>query len=152
MIVRQKEGGNMISVVDNYMKNKGITITDIAKASGISISTLSNAFKKPVANWSIRILNGLAATTFDDPAQVLTELQPRPFKYVVDDDKQTIQGFHIEDPHLFWVVEAAVHNSVMEGWQPTKADIMDTYRVITEPQPELERDFKQIFGDDHGDK
>ena len=113
----------MISAVDNYMKNKGLV-----KDTGISISTV------------------------DDPAQVLTESQPRSFKYVVDDDKQTIQGFHIEDSHLFWVVEAAVHNSVMAGWQPTKDDIMDTYRVITTPQPELERDFKRIFGDAHDGK
>ena len=113
----------MISAVDNYMKNKGFV-----KDTGISIATV------------------------DDPAQVLTESQPRSFKYVVDDDKQTIQGFHIEDPHLFWVVEAAVHNSVMAGWQPTKDDIMDTYRVITTPQPELERDFKRIFGDAHDGK
>ena len=77
----------MISVVDNYIKNKGFV-----EDTGISISTV------------------------DDPAQVLTELQPWSFKYVVDDDKQTIQGFHIEDSHLFWVVEAAVHNSVMAGW------------------------------------
>ena len=69
---------------------------------------------------------GISISTFDDKA--LTELQPRPFKYVVNDQNQTIQGFRIEDPHLFWVVEAAVHNSVMEGWQPTKADIMGTYR------------------------
>ena len=56
----------MISAVDNYMKNKVFV-----KDTGISISTV------------------------DDPAQVLTELQPWSFKYVVDDDKQTIQGFHI---------------------------------------------------------
>ena len=93
---------------------------------------------------------GISISTFDDKA--LTELQPRPFKYVVNDQNQTIQGFRIEDPHLFWVVEAAVHNSVMEGWQPTKADIMGTYRVIMELQPELERDFKRIFGDGHGGK
>ena len=68
----------MISAVDNYMKNKGVV-----KDTGISIATV------------------------DDPAQVLTELQPRSFKYVVDDDNQTIQGFHIEDSHLFWAVEAS---------------------------------------------
>ncbi|PEH04753.1 transcriptional regulator, partial [Lactobacillus sp. UMNPBX4] len=38
----------MINVVEKYMKNKGISITDISKASGISMSTLSNAFNKPV--------------------------------------------------------------------------------------------------------
>ena len=137
----------MINVVEKYMKNKGISITDISKASGISMSTLSNAFNKRVTTWSIRILNGLAAATFDDPSKVLAEIQTRPFKYVVDEEKQTIQGFHIEDPQLFWTIESAVHSSVMEGWQPTKADIMDTYRVATEYQPKMESDFKRIFGE-----
>ena len=60
---------------------------------------------------SISILNGLAAATFDDPAKVLEEIQIRPFKYVVDEEKQTIQGFHIENPQLFWTIESAVHSS-----------------------------------------
>ena len=137
----------MISTIEKYMSNKGVSITDVSKASGISMSTLSNAFNKPITTWSIRILNGLAATTFDDPAKVLAELQPRPFKYVVDEKKQTIQGFHIADPDLFWTVESAVHSSVMEGWQPTKADISDAYRVATEYQPEMESDFRRIFGE-----
>ena len=87
----------MISEVEKYMKSKGISISDVSKASGISVSTLSNAFNKPVTTWSIRILNGLAAATFDDPAKVLAEIQTRPFKYIVDEEKQTIQGFYIED-------------------------------------------------------
>lgn len=137
----------MISAVEKYMSNKGVSITDVSKASGISMSTLSNAFSKPITTWSIRILNGLAATTFDDPAKVLSELQPRPFKYVVDEENQTIQGFHIEDTDIFWAVESAVHSSVMEGWQPTKSDISDAYRVATEYQPEMESDFRRIFGE-----
>ena len=43
--------------------------------------------------------------------KVLSELQPRPFKYVVDEKNQTIQGFHIEDTDIFWAVESAVHSS-----------------------------------------
>lgn len=137
----------MISEVEKYMKSKGISISDVSKASGISVSTLSNALNKPVTTWNISILNSLAAATFDDPAKVLEEIQTRPFKYVVDEEKQTIQGFHIENPQLFWTIESAVHSSVMGGWQPTKADIMDAYRVATEYQPKIESDFKRIFGE-----
>lgn len=122
-------------------------MTDVSKSSGISMSTLSNAFSKPIESWSIKILNGLALTTFSDPGWVLSELQAKPFRYVVDREKQTIQGYYIPDPHDFWRIEAAVHNTVMEGYQPTKQDIAEIYERSLQPRPKLDKDYQEIFGD-----
>lgn len=137
----------MIKAVENYMKNNGITMTDVSKRSGISMSTLSNAFSKPIENWSVKTLNGLAAATYSDPGRVLSEIQPRPFSYDVDREKQTIQGYHISDPHDFWRIEAVVHNSVMEGYQPTKQDIAEIYERSKQPRPEYDREYQELFGD-----
>lgn len=135
----------MIQAVENYMSNHGITMTDVSKNSGISMSTLSQAFQKPVESWSIRILNALALVTYSDPGYVLDEIQERTFKYVVDREKQTIQGYYIPDPHDFWRIEAAVHNTVMEGYQPTKQDIAEIYARSLQPRPELDKDYQEIF-------
>lgn len=109
------------------------------------MSTLSQAFQKPVESWSIRILNALALATYSDPGYVLDEIQERTFKYVVDREKQTIQGYYIPDPHDFWRIEAAVHNTVMEGYQPTKQDIAEIYARSLQPRPELDKDYQEIF-------
>lgn len=135
--------------INELMDNYHVNLTMISKKSGISKTTLSNAFKRPITSWTIRILNGVAASLDETPEKTLSLLQGNKFKLDIDDKHQTIQGVHIPDHSTFLDIKFTVKNNVMEGWEPTREDI-ESLKAFAETQyPELEQKFNKIFGKDN---
>ena len=64
----------------------------------------------------------------------------------IDRDQKTIQGVHFEDNFEFQVVEFAVKNNVMEGWQPTRQDVLELKQRLGKANPTYEAQFNEIFG------
>lgn len=139
----------MAITIKEYLKDNNKTLTDVAKNSGISKSTLSAAFRRPVENWTVKILNAISMTTNESPSSILAQLQDKPFSLQIDDDTQTIQGVRIPNYYDYALIRATVKISCMEGWKPTPNDIQELLYVAKTPQPELEKEFKEVFGEDN---
>lgn len=136
--------------INEIMDSYGVNLTDIAEQSGISKTTLSNAFKRSTDSWTIRILNGVALALNETPSKVLVLLQGDHYRLQINDQDQTIQGVHITDPDDYRNIKFAVKNNVMEGWRPTRADIEDLKAFIGVPHPELETEYRETFGENDG--
>lgn len=92
----------MIQAVENYMSNHGITMTDVSKNSGISMSTLSQASE---AGWILEYpdLKCFSVGHLLRPRLRSIEIQgPLSMRW---SGKQTIRGYHIPG-HDFWRIEA----------------------------------------------
>ena len=133
--------------VNEVMANYDTNITNISHKSGISKTTLSNAFKRPISTWTIRILNGVATAINESPEKLLHLLQGDQYSLTIDDQAQTIQGVKIPDPEIYRNIKFSVKNNVMEGWQPSRADIEDLKAFAEISHPELNQRFKEIFGE-----
>lgn len=133
--------------ITEIMDSYGVNLTEIADQSGISKTTLSNAFKRSTDSWTIRILNGVALAINETPSKVLSLLQGNQYNLNIDDQKQTIQGVKIEDPKNYRSIKFVVKSNVMEGWQPDRSDIEDLKAFSNISHPELEAEYKEIFGE-----
>lgn len=65
---------------------------------------------------------------------------------IIDDQSQSIQGVKIPDRAIYQNIEFVVKSNVMEGWQPTSADIEELKSFMETEHPKLEHQFKTIFG------
>lgn len=135
--------------ITEIMNNYRVNLTDIANRSGISKTTLSNAFNRPFETWTIRILNGVARAVNETPEQILILLQGRKYQLNIDDKSQTIQGVHINDSRTYQAVKFSVINNAMEGWEPVSEDIQELVAFAQTDHPEIEERYKDIFGTDH---
>jgi hypothetical protein len=134
-------------LIDEVMTNYNTNLSDIAHKSGISKTTLSNAFKRPINTWTIRILNGVAKAINETPEKLLHLLQGDQYSLVINDHEQSIQGVKIPDLPTYRNVKFTVKSNVMEGWRPSRSDI-EELKVFTEiSHPELDQKFKDIFGE-----
>ena len=133
--------------VNEVMANYDTNITNISEKSGISKTTLSNAFKRPINTWTIRILNGVATAINESPEKLLYLLQGDQYSLTIDDQAQTIQGVKIPDPATYQNIKFTVKSNVMEGWQPSRTDIEELKAFAGTSHPELGQKFKDIFGD-----
>ncbi|QLL69132.1 XRE family transcriptional regulator [Lactobacillus sp. 3B(2020)] len=137
----------MAMTIDEFLQINQLTAADVARASGIRPTTLSAAFKRPVTTWTVKIINALALASHKDPGSVLSELQKPSFKLVIDRENLTIQGVKFENRFDFQVVEFAVKSNVMEGWEPSRENVLSLKRTLKEPNPKYEAQFNDIFGD-----
>jgi hypothetical protein len=137
----------MMMSVNEVMANYDTNITNISKKSGISKTTLSNAFKRPINTWTIRILNGVATAINESPEKLLHLLQGDQYSLTIDDQARTIQGVKIPDPATYQNIKFTVKSNVMEGWQPSCTDIEELKAFAETSHPELGQKFKEIFGD-----
>ncbi|MBB1063424.1 hypothetical protein [Limosilactobacillus fastidiosus] len=69
------------------------------------------------------------------------------FSLIIDDQSQSIQGVKFPDRAIYQNIKFVVKSNVMEGWQPTSADIEELKAFMENGHPELEQQFKTIIGD-----
>jgi lambda repressor-like predicted transcriptional regulator len=131
--------------IKSILERNHLTLSQISDASGITTSTLSSAFDRPVQSWSIKILNGAAKGLHMRPSDLLILLQHDSYKLDIDDGTQTIQGVHITDMAEYRTVKFAVINEELEGWQPSREDILRLVDAARNPDPEIAADYRRIF-------
>lgn len=137
----------MTAQIIKILDNNNITINDVANDSKVAVSTLRNSIKKPIDSWSIRVLSAFAISLKIRPGDLLNMLEPQPYILDINDQKQSIQGVYIPDKETYQQIRGVVEASHLEGWQPTKKDIQYLLDEALNPDPELEKRYEEIFGD-----
>lgn len=137
----------MAITIQQLLQHHQLSIDELAKSTGINKEVLQGTLQQPVATWTVDFLNKMAAALAQTPSHLLAQLQDESFTLTIDPQQQTIQGVEFKDPQLFAQIQSAVKISCMEGWHPTAVDIVDLLNVGTHPQPQLEQEFEQVFGD-----
>lgn len=66
----------------------------------------------------------------------------------INDRKQTIQGVKISDLDLYRNIRFVVQSSALEGWQPSAEDILFLIDSAEHPDPKLEQEYREIFGEE----
>lgn len=137
----------MATVISNLLKENKLSIYDVAKISGVPKSTLANSIKKPIESWSIRVLNAFAEGLRKQPSQLLDILQPSNYILKINDKEQTIQGVYISDKETYQQIKFVVQMEHLEGWNPTSDDIKYLLHNANHPDPEIDDQLDDIFGD-----
>lgn len=137
----------MATVIMNMLAQDNLTLSDISKVSNVPLSTLTNAAKKPIESWSIRVLNAFAKGLSKKASALLDELQPENYTLDINDKKQTIQGVYIPDKQEYYNMRAVVQAEHLEGWNPTKRDIKYVYREVSNPKAEYLKEYHELFGE-----
>ncbi len=70
------------------------------------------------------------------------------YELQIDDEAQTIQGVRFDDVEDYRDIRFAVKNEVLEGWKPSKTDILWLKEKISHPDPETTAAYHRLFGDD----
>lgn len=139
----------MAALITNLLKREHLSLSDVARISGVAKSTLSSATKRPVETWTIKTLNAFAKGLNEEAGALLNFLQSRSYQLEINDHNQTIQGVQIADKELYQQIRFVVENNHLEGWQPTKEDIEYLVNVAVNPDPQLLKEYHQIFGVHH---
>ncbi|TSO26298.1 helix-turn-helix domain-containing protein [Lactobacillus sp. LL6] len=135
----------MTTTISAILNNNNLTVADIASKSGVARSTLGNAIKKPIESWSIRVLNAFAKGLGMQSPDLLSKLQSDNYELKIDDKHQMIQGIQISDKELYQQVKFAVVNNHLEGWQPTRDDILYLLKEVQNPDPEFDEMYRELF-------
>lgn len=135
----------MATTISALLNEQQLAIADLASQSGIDQAALAKAVEKPVATWSIAVLNAFAQGLGMQASDLLNQLQPNDYKLQIDDQKQIIQGLHISDYKLYQQVKFAVVNDHLEGWQPKREDVQYLLAEIQRPDPEFDERYKELF-------
>lgn len=135
----------MTTTISAILNNNNLTVADIASKSGVARSTLGNAIKKPIESWSIRVLNAFAKGLGMQSPDLLSKLQSDNYELKIDDKNQMIQGIQISDKELYQQVKFAVVNNHLEGWQPTRDDILYLLKEVQKPDPEFDEMYRELF-------
>lgn len=136
----------MATVIMNLLAQDNLTLNDVSKISNVPLSTLSNAAKKPIESWSIRVLNAFAKGLSKKSSDLLDILQPNNYSLEINDNRQTIQGYYIPNKQEYFNLRTVVEAEHLEGWNPTKKDIEYIYHEITNPKPEYLKEYHELFG------
>jgi transcriptional regulator with XRE-family HTH domain len=135
-----------MTTISELLKENRITLKDVAAKSGVALSTLSAAARKPIESWSIRVLVAFAKGLNELPSDLLKTLRPEHYELAIDNEKQTIQGVKISDKTLFLQIRFVVESEHLEGWNPTPDDIKDLLYSAKHPDPQMVADYQRIFG------
>lgn len=142
----------MPAVISGLLDQKNVSLKEVSEKSGVPVSTLSNAAKKPIESWSIRVLNAFAKGLDEEPSDLLNILQPKGYQLDINDRKQTIQGVYISDKELYQQIRFVVEMEHLEGWNPTTKDIRYLLSSAKNPDPELDKEIDKLFGDQADEK
>ncbi|MCH3904309.1 MAG: helix-turn-helix transcriptional regulator [Lactobacillus sp.] len=137
----------MPAVILGLMKESHVSMKEISEKSHVPFSTLNNAAKKPIENWSIRVLNAFATGLNKSASDLLEILQPQNYQLNIDNRNQTIQDVFIPDKELFQQIRFVVESEHLEGWNPTSKDIKYLLNAAKNPDPKMVAEAKDLFGD-----
>lgn len=135
--------------ITSILKENNKTLKDVATVSGVPVSTLSVAARKPIDSWSIRVLSAFAKGVNEMPSELLKKLKPEHYELSIDNKKQKIQGVKIPDRTLFLQIRFVVESEHLEGWKPSPDDIRDLIYSADHPDPQMVADYKRIFGSEN---
>ena len=138
----------MVFSIQEILRKNQVTPSEVAKVGGLNQSTINRAMKRPVSSWSIRVLNAFAKALYQSPGDLLDQLQPSFYTLEIDDQHQTIQGVQISDLESYQQIRFVVQNGALEGWEPSKEDILFLVDRAEHPDPKLEKEYEEIFGKD----
>ena len=139
----------MTTAIRAFLKQNDLTIRRISRTSGISASTLSSTFKRPINSWSIGILNNLANITHSIPTRVLQDLQTNQWKLEINSRQQTIQGVKITPKVVFQRLRFIVMNEYFEGWKPNHNDIKMLLRSNQKPNQLVKKTIHKYLREAH---
>lgn len=140
----------METTITKLIKNKNISISQIARNSNVPKSTLISATKRPVETWTVKTLIAFAEGLEMKASQLFEMLVKTPYKLKINDEAQTIQGVYIPDKEAFKIIRFSVLSNHMEGWKPNKADIEELLDSYYRPDPEDIEAYEEIFGKYNG--
>ncbi|WP_302118543.1 helix-turn-helix transcriptional regulator [uncultured Limosilactobacillus sp.] len=137
----------MAESIVNILKTNNITVSFVAQESGLDVAQVSAALKRPVATWSIQILNAFADALAERPGELLDQLQDLPFQLQTDDDHLMIQRVRFSNRSSYQQVRFAVESNVLEGWKPTAKEIRLLKEAAETPDTEMQTEIERLFGD-----
>lgn len=132
--------------ISEILERSNVTITDISRASGVNLSTLSQAYKRPVSSWTVAILDATAKGLHMSASDLLESLQGDSYELQIDDAAQTIQGVRFDDPREYQATKFSVQNEVLEGWKPSFDDIRWLKDQTEHPDPSVIAAYNEDFG------
>ncbi len=91
----------------NILKTNNMTVAFVAQESGLDVAQVNETLKRPVATWSIQILNALADALGECPGELLERIQDFDFHLHTDDDQLTIQHVQFQTPSSYQQVRFA---------------------------------------------
>lgn len=139
----------MAEKIDHILKANNITIALVAQESGLDVAQVRAALKRPVATWSVQILNALAETLGERPGELLDQIQDFPFHLQKDDRQLTIQRVQFSSLATYQQVRFAVESNVLEGWEPTAKEVRILRETAEHPDDEMIAEIEQLFGDEN---
>ncbi|MDK7308789.1 hypothetical protein [Lactobacillus jensenii] len=136
----------METTITKLIKNKNISISQIARNGNVPKSTLISATKRPVETWTVKTLIAFAEGLEMKGSQLFEMLVKTPYKLKINDEAQTIQSVYIPDKRMFKLIRFTVLNNHMEGWEPTKLDIENLVEHAYNPNPKYLKEYQELFG------
>lgn len=142
----QNTGGPIMSAtIVKLLESKNMSVTKVSEISNVPLSTLRNAIVKPIETWSIRVLNAFAIGLGERPGDLLNVLEAQPYILDINDDTQTIQGVFIADKETYQQIRTVVEVNHLEGWNPTKSDILELLDEAINPDPQVAKRFEEVW-------
>ena len=91
----------MAENIINILKTNNMTVAFVAQESGLDVAQVNETLKRPVATWSIQILNALADALGERPGELLERIQDFDFHLHTDDNQLTIQRVQFQTPSSY---------------------------------------------------
>ncbi|MBB1100157.1 helix-turn-helix transcriptional regulator [Limosilactobacillus agrestis] len=137
----------MAKNIINILRTNHITVAFVAQESGLDVAQVNKALQRPVATWSIQILNALADALGERPGELLEQIQDFPFQLQTDDGQLTIQHVQFQTLSSYQQVRFAVESNVLEGWEPTAKEVRMLREAAENPDDEMASEIERLFGD-----
>ena len=135
----------MLTKVRTLLHQHNLTVGQIAKKSGISRSTLDSTFNRPVQKWSVGALEALSASLDLDADGTLHRLSSEPWSLKINNQKQTIQGYHIVNPADFQEDKFVITNECYESWRPNYNDVRKYVESYHHPNLKAKQSVKKCL-------
>ena len=91
----------MAENIINILKTNNMTVAFVAQESGLDVAQVNETLKRPVATWSIQILNALADALGECPGELLERIQDFDFHLHTDDSARAV-------PNTFFLSTSSV--------------------------------------------
>ncbi len=137
----------MAENIINILKTNNMTVAFVAQESGLDVAQVNETLKRPVATWSIQILNALADALGERPGELLDRIQDFDFHLHTDDDQLTIQHVQFQTPSSYQQVRFAVESNVLEGWEPTTTEVRRLKESAENPDDEILMEIEQLLAE-----